>query len=66
MDSDITPKQIRALRKRLGLSLSKVASQVHVSSRTWARYEAGERHIPEAILHLFCSLNGVAYPVRKK
>jgi transcriptional regulator with XRE-family HTH domain len=54
-------KDLRAHRKRLGLSLAKVGAQVHVSPRTWARYESGERHIPEAIIHLFCALNRIRY-----
>lgn len=62
----MTKKELKAHRKRLGLSLSKAASQVHVSVRTWARYESGERKVPEAIAHLFCLLNGIEWePARK-
>jgi len=53
--------KLRAHRKRLGLSLSQVAAQVHVSPRTWARYESGERHIPVAIIHLFCLVNRIKW-----
>ena len=52
---------LRALRKELGLSVTEAAAQVHVSSRTWGRWEAGTRHIPEAIIHLFCTLNSLPY-----
>ena len=62
MKPTMTRRDLRALRKKLGLSLSQVAAQVHVAPRTWARYESGERHAPEAIIHLFCLANGVAYP----
>lgn len=51
--------ELKRQRKRLGLSLADAAGQVHVNARTWARWEAGERHIPEAIVHLFCLLNRI-------
>jgi len=53
--------ELKAHRKRLGLSLAQASGQVHVTPRTWARWEAGDRHIPEAIVHLFCTLNGIKY-----
>jgi transcriptional regulator with XRE-family HTH domain len=59
-------EELRAHRKRLGLSLAQAAAQVHVSPRTWARYESAERHIPEAIVHLFCTLNGIQYRATPK
>lgn len=54
-------EQLKAHRVRLGLSLMKAAAQVHVAPRTWARWESGERHIPEAAVHLFCLANGIKY-----
>lgn len=59
-------KELRAHRKRLGLSVAKAAAQVHVSPRTWARWESGERHVPETAVHLFSALNGIPYPVRAR
>jgi transcriptional regulator with XRE-family HTH domain len=53
---------LKALRKKLGLSLSQAAARVHVTPRTWARYEAGERKVPEGVVHLFCIQSGVRYP----
>lgn len=57
----MTGKELKALRKKLGLSMTQAAAQVHVTSRTWARWEAGDRHLPEAIVHLFCNLNKIPY-----
>ena len=57
----MTGQELKALRKKLGLSTTAAAAQVHVASRTWARWEAGDRHIPEAIVHLFCTLNKIKY-----
>jgi transcriptional regulator with XRE-family HTH domain len=54
-------KQLKALRKELGLSLSRAAIQVHVTPRTWARYEAGSRRIPEGVVHLFFIQNRLKY-----
>lgn len=56
------PKQFKALRKKLGLSLAQAAEQIHVSPRTIARWESGERHLPEGVIHLFCLVNKVRYP----
>ena len=53
---------LKALRKKLGLSLAGAAARVHVTPRTWARYEAGERKVPEGVVHLFCIQSGVKYP----
>jgi DNA-binding transcriptional regulator YiaG len=53
--------ELKAHRKRLGLSLAQAAAQVHVSARTWAHWEKGDRHIPEAVVHLFCVLNKIRY-----
>jgi transcriptional regulator with XRE-family HTH domain len=62
MKTSMSRQELRAHRKRLGLSLAEVGAQMHVSARTWARYESGERHVPETIVHLFCSLNRIPYP----
>lgn len=55
---------LKKLRKELGLSLANAALQVHVTPRTWARYEKGDRKIPEGIVHLFCNENNIEYPLK--
>jgi len=55
----MTPEKLKALRNKLGLSVPKAAGQVHVTPRTWARYEAGDRSIPDGVIHLFCLLNNL-------
>ena len=49
--------ELKKLRKIFGLSLSRAARQVEVSSRTWARWEAGDQAIPEGAVKLFRLLN---------
>lgn len=44
-----TASEIKAIRKRLGLSQSEAARRVGVSWRTWARWEAGSKIPPIAI-----------------
>lgn len=61
--ADMEGSKLKALRKKLGLSLSQAAARVHVTPRTWARYEAGDRKIPEGVVHLFCVQSGVKYPL---
>jgi transcriptional regulator with XRE-family HTH domain len=55
------PEQLKELRNKLDLSVAKAANQVHVTTRTWSRYEAGERAIPEGVVHLFCLRNNQDY-----
>ena len=52
--------ELKTLRKELGLSLSQAARQVEVSTRTWARWEAGDQQIPAGALKLFRIVNHVA------
>jgi len=59
-------QELRAHRKRLGLSVAKAAAQVHVSPRTWSRWESGERHVPETAIHLWSTLNGIPYPTPRR
>jgi DNA-binding transcriptional regulator YiaG len=49
--------ELKALRKKLGLSLAQASRQVEVSARTWARWESGVQAIPEGALKLFRILN---------
>jgi len=51
--------ELKALRKKLGLSLAQAARQVEVSPRTWARWEAGDQAIPLGAIKLFKLLNKV-------
>lgn len=53
----MTGAQLKALRKKLGLSLAQASRQVEVSARTWARWESGVQEIPLGALKLFRILN---------
>ena len=55
----MNPEQIKKMRNQAGLSVNEAARQVHIAARTWARYESGDRSIPDAIVHLFCLLNKI-------
>ncbi len=57
--TEMEGKELKALRKSLGLSLSKAARQVEVSSRTFARWESGVQRIPGGAIKLFKILNKV-------
>jgi len=56
-------KQLKKLREELGLSQSEASRLVHVTQRTWARYEAGDRSIPAGVIELFCIKNNIKYSV---
>lgn len=58
--------KLKAHRRKLGLSLAQAAAQVHVAPRTWARWESGERHVPDSVVHLFCLLNKLPFKPEKK
>jgi putative transcriptional regulator len=47
------PEKLKALRKQHGLSQTEAAALVHVSQRTWARYEAGHKPVPPSVAELF-------------
>lgn len=53
----MTGTELKALRKKLGLSLAQASRQVEVSARTWARWESGVQTIPEGAVKLFRILN---------
>jgi transcriptional regulator with XRE-family HTH domain len=55
----MTGPELKALRKKLGLSLAQAARQVEVSPRTWARWESGDQGIPEGAMKLFRLLNEI-------
>ena len=56
-------ENLKELRKEIGLSVAEAALQVHVTSRSWARYESGERKAPEGVIELFCIKNNIDYPL---
>jgi transcriptional regulator with XRE-family HTH domain len=64
MHTSMSPEQLKQARADLGLSLSQAANQVHITPRSWARYESGDRPIPEGVIHLFCLVNGLEYPLK--
>lgn len=45
----MTGPELKALRNRLGLSVSKAARQCDVAERSFARWESGERAVPDGI-----------------
>ena len=45
-------KTLRTIRKRLGLTQALLAEQLGVASNTVARWERGERSIPEPVARL--------------
>lgn len=55
--------ELKALRNKLGLSVAKASVQVHITQRSWSRYESGERPLPEGVVELFCIKNNVKYPL---
>lgn len=54
-------EKIASIRKELNLTVEQVSIQVHVSPRTWERFESGQNSIIENIWHLFCILNQLDY-----
>ena len=61
----MTRQELKTLREKLGLSVAQAAAQVHVSTRTWERWESGDRHLPETAAHLFSVVNRVKYQPEK-
>lgn len=62
IDPSMTADQLKQARASLGMSLADAAKTVHITPRSWARYESGDRPIPEGVIHLFCLVNGLEYP----
>lgn len=58
----MTGTQLKALRKRLGLSLAGASRLVSVSPRSWARWGTADSSIPDGALHLFLILTGERTP----
>ncbi len=55
-------KDLKELRIKTGLTVTQAAICVYINPRSWARYESGERKIPEGVVHLFCVQNEIEYP----
>jgi DNA-binding transcriptional regulator YiaG len=51
--------ELKALRKKLNLSLAQASRQVEVSVSTWCRWESGKQKIPEGAMKLFKLLNKI-------
>lgn len=49
----ITPEEIKRVRLASGLTQTQAAELVHVTLRSWQRYEAGEKRIHPAMWELF-------------
>ncbi|HAB91953.1 MAG TPA: transcriptional regulator [Pseudomonas sp.] len=58
----MTAIKLKALRNKHGLSQSAASALVHVTQRSWARYESGDRAAPVGMLELFCIKLGEKYP----
>ena len=48
-----TPDEIRQARLRAGLTQAQAAELIHVTTRAWKYYEAGQRAMPLAYWELF-------------
>lgn len=49
----MTPKEVKEMRLKAGLSVSEAARIVLISDRSWQRYESGDRKIPPGLVELF-------------
>lgn len=48
----MTPKQLKAIRAKMGKTQAEAAAGIGVDARTWRRWELGERKIPTPVEHL--------------
>jgi transcriptional regulator with XRE-family HTH domain len=55
----MTGPELKALRKKLGLSLAQASKQAEVSVSTWCRWESDETPMPKSASKLFKLLNKV-------
>ena len=49
----MTSSELKQMRHKHKLSVPEAARVVHVSERTWQRYESGQFNVPGAIAELF-------------
>jgi transcriptional regulator with XRE-family HTH domain len=66
---NLRPEYIRALRQTVGLTQEDCANLVHVTARTWRKWEQDEkqgshRRVPEMAIELFCLKAQIKYPPR--
>jgi len=55
----MTNIELKALRNKLGLSVTRASRQCDVSARTWQRWESGTQSIPEGAVKLFKMINKI-------
>jgi|SaaInlV_120m_DNA_4_1040238.scaffolds.fasta_scaffold06422_2 hypothetical protein len=63
----LTPHQVKLLRKKTGKTQTKAATDVYVKLRAWQRWEADEeipthQPMPPALTELFCLKNKIPFP----
>ena len=58
----MSPEELKKLRNKAGVSVDVAARQVEITTRSWQRYESGERKIPKGVVKLFCLTNSIDYP----
>jgi transcriptional regulator with XRE-family HTH domain len=54
-------QRLRKIRKDRGLSQADVAEMAHIAQRTYARYEAGQRNMPDGLIELLAIKFDVPY-----
>jgi DNA-binding transcriptional regulator YiaG len=55
----MTGDQLRKLREKLDLTPTEAAASISVSARTWQRWEASKKPMPEPMEKLFKLTHGV-------
>lgn len=58
----MTGDELRKLREKIGLTPTEAAASISVSARTWQRWEASKKPIPEPASRLFKILHGLEKP----
>ena len=62
----LTPDDLRQYRERASLTQDEAARLVYQSGgRVWRRWEAGDRRINKAAIHLFAVLTDQQFPPRR-
>jgi DNA-binding transcriptional regulator YiaG len=55
----MTGNELKRLREKLDLTPTAAAASISVSARTWQRWEASKKPIPEPAARLFKILHGL-------
>ena len=58
-DATMTGQELKKLRQKLGLTPTAAAASISVSARTWARWEASKKPMPEPMERLFKLLHKI-------